>query len=162
MPEFDLPERRDRPPRLDPSLYGPSGYANHLNVGTYGKQPHFRRHPELIPEVARCIREAGEACGVQVLCYCVMPSHLHLVAMVRPGGKTLNVFMQSLKKRSTLAARRTLNGPLWQRGFYDSFIAKDKVLLDVCIYVLNNPVEAGLCRDWREYPHSWLSPEIGT
>jgi REP element-mobilizing transposase RayT len=102
------------------------------------------------------------ACGVQVLCFCVMPSHLHLVAMVSPGGKTLNVFMQSVKKRSTLAAREILKGPLWRRGFCDSFIGKEKVLVDVCIYVLNNPVEAGLVKDWRDYPHSWLSPDLGT
>jgi hypothetical protein len=82
--------------------------------------------------------------------------------MIEPGGKTLNLFVQSIKKRSTLAARQTLNGPLWQRGFYDSFIDRDKALLEVCLYVLNNPVKAGIVKDWREYPHSWLSPELGT
>ena len=162
MGEMNLPTRRDRPPRLDKELYGYSGYAIHLNVGTYGQQPHFGRHPELVPEVARCIHEAAAASRVHVFCYCIMPSHLHLVAMVERGGKPLDLFMQSVKVRSTAAARGILPVPLWQRGFYDRFVRNDEILMQVCLYVLNNPVEAGFVRDWHEYPGCWLSPEMGS
>jgi putative transposase len=157
-----LPARRDRPPRLAEAMYGSTGYANHLNVGTYGAQPLFGRHPELAVRVCRCLHEAAEACRVQIFCYCLMPDHLHLIAMVLPGGKRLELFMQSIKVRSGGAARGIIKGPLWQRGFYDHFVRDEEGLRDVCTYVLNNPVRAGLVTDRRDYPFCWLSPELGT
>jgi REP element-mobilizing transposase RayT len=162
MDHIDLPERRNNPPRLAKEVYGYSGVPNHLVVGTYGEQPWFARRPELTPLVAGCLHETAAWCGVEVFCYCLMPTHLHLVAAVEPGGKSLDRFMQSLKKRSALAAREVIGDRLWQRGFYDRFLRREEVLYDVCLYVLNNPVEAGLARDWRDYPGCWLSPAMGT
>jgi len=43
-------------------------------------------------------------------------------------------------------------GQVWQRSFWDHFLRSDEPLEHACIYVLNNPVRAGMVEDWRKYP----------
>ncbi len=152
--------RRDRRPRLDPSVYGYSGHAVHLTIGTYGAQPHFARSAELARMVIGALEAAATACKIRLLCYCLMPDHLHVVAVVEPGGADIAKFVKSFKTRATLAARRSGLAHLWQRSFYDRVIRRNQDLQEVCLYVVNNPVRRGLASNWQSYPLAWLSEEV--
>ncbi len=155
----DRPTRINRRPRLDSSVYGYSGYAVHLTIGTYGAQPHFRRDAHLAGIVTSTLHAAAAACGVRLFCYCLMPDHLHIVVQAQIGGSDIPNFVRSFKTRATLAAKRMGKHRLWQRSFHDRVIRRDEGLREVCSYVVNNPVRRGLADDWQSYPFAWRSDE---
>jgi REP element-mobilizing transposase RayT len=46
--------------------------------------------------------------------------------------------------------------PFWQSNFYDHVVRKDESLLEICSYILNNPVRKGMVSNWEEYPYSQI------
>ena len=152
--------RRDRRPRLDPSVYGYSGHAIHLTIGTYGAQPYFARSRDLAHTVMSALEAAATACNIKLLCYCLMPDHLHVVAVVEPGGAGIPTFVKSFKTRATLAAKSSGWGRLWQRSYYDRVVRSSEDLQGLCLYVVNNPVRRELVSNWQSYPLAWLSDEV--
>ncbi len=93
--------------------------------------------------------------GVDVPHFCVMPNHWH--ALMAPlDGKSLDLcaVMTRLKGRASRAINLALDrrGPLWQREWFDRWM-RDDVEWERCAeYIRQNPVKAGLARDWREHP----------
>ena len=75
---------------------------------------------------------------------------------------TLAAIMKSLKGFTAREANKLLGrkGTFWQAESYDREIRDSREFWRVIKYILNNPVKAGLVRDWREYPFSWLAPEL--
>lgn len=47
-----------------------------------------------------------------------------------------------------------LRGRAWQVGFYDHFLRADEQVERVVLYVLENPVRAGLVESWGDYQFS--------
>ena len=43
----------------------------------------------------------------------------------------------------------------WDAESYDHFVRDDAELARIINYVLNNPVQAGLVKDWRDWKWSW-------
>jgi putative transposase len=82
----------------------------------------------------------------------VMPNHLHFVASLRQGS--LAQLMLSLKsytaKKINLIMQR--EGAFWQPQYHDHAIRQDEDLYDIVLYILNNPIRAGLVKDFHEYP----------
>ena len=44
------------------------------------------------------------------------------------------------------------NGQFWQREYYDHLIRNEEEYFACIEYTLNNPVSAGLCVTWEEWP----------
>jgi REP element-mobilizing transposase RayT len=81
-----------------------------------------------------------------------MPDHAHLLIGVGSGADLCRL-VGSWKSRCFLARRVAGNSTrFWQRSFYDHAIRGDEDLLAAARYVLENPVRAGLVKDYREYP----------
>ena len=129
--------------------------------------------------VARQIHDLdGEA--YQLDAYCVMSNHVHVVftpflneASLReehdeaghlvfvseyPG---LSKIMHSLKGRSARECNLVLSrsGQFWEHESFDHVIRAGKLMRTVK-YVLNNPVKAGLVKDWREWRWSYCRKEL--
>jgi len=70
--------------------------------------------------------------------------------------------MHSLKGYSSKKIKSLLKyqGRIWQEQYHDHAIRKDEVLADVITYCLNNPVRAGLVRDFHEYPYWYCQYEV--
>lgn len=85
----------------------------------------------------------------------VMPDHLHWVMQLKEG--TLSRCVQSLKSRSAIAinAARVSEGTVWQRGYYDHLIRDGNDVRAQALYVMANPVRAGLAERMGEYPWAW-------
>ena len=81
----------------------------------------------------------------------VMPDHLHIVAALCDGS--LSKLMHSLKSFTAKRINNLLNkrGSVWQPQYHDHAIRTDETLIDVVIYTLNNPVRAGLVKDFHDY-----------
>jgi REP-associated tyrosine transposase len=94
---------------------------------------------------------------------CLMTNHYHLV--VETEQWLLSLGMQRLNGRYAedfnVKFKRT--GHLWGDRFWARVVGDDEYLVEVCEYVLNNPVRAGLvarAADWR-WSYSRYGFELG-
>jgi putative transposase len=94
---------------------------------------------------------------VQIWAYCLMPNHVHLIAVpeTRDG---LNLAIGEAHRRYTrrINFREGWRGHLWQ-GRFSSFILDENYLLACTRYVELNPVRAGLVKK----PEAWRWSSAG-
>ena len=99
-----------------------------------------------------CARAHGEH-DVAVGRYVLMPDHVHLFVALPDAGIRLTRWMQSLKN----ALGKTLNAcgqtrPHWQEGFFDHVLRSGESYAEKWEYVRQNPVRAGLCKSFDQWP----------
>jgi len=82
--------------------------------------------------------------GVEIWAYCLMPNHVHLVAVPKEKD-SLNLAIGEAHRRYTrmINFREGWRGHLWQ-GRFASYVMDEKYLLACVRYVENNPVRAKL------------------
>jgi putative transposase len=93
-------------------------------------------------------------CGVEVWAYCLMPNHVHLIAV--PGSPdALRRAIGEAHRRYTadINRREGWRGHLWQ-GRFASYVMDDRYTLAAARYVELNPVRAGLVARAEDYPWS--------
>lgn len=128
-------------------------YAYHVTWGTRSGAPTLRG--DLARSVAACLDEEAARSCVQLIAYCVMPDHVHVLVTPDPGGNVVN-FVRAVKSRTSHAYSMVSGGtPLWQRGFYDHIVRRAESVAEVAGYILCNPVRAGLAEDVATYPFAW-------
>ncbi|MCK6472346.1 MAG: hypothetical protein L6R28_11430 [Planctomycetes bacterium] len=119
--------------------------------------------------VARMVGKAIEARNAEVYdlaCYCMMPNHDHIVFTPLPAQSdgepaALAGILHSLKRYTASEANRMLGRPgaFWAGENFDHWI-RDKASYERIVrYVLENPVKAGIVKDWREWPGTYLKAE---
>jgi REP element-mobilizing transposase RayT len=137
----------DRPPRLhrvfqryDPPLY-------FVTFNTHQRRKLLANaavHNELIH-----FAKSGEARGIGVGRYVIMPDHVHL--FVRGGlDFSLRQWVRVLKR--VLSKAISSVPPHWQQGFFDHLIRQSESYAEKWEYVRQNPVRAGLVQDPDEWP----------
>ena len=108
----------------------------------------------------KVLRQALSRFGVEVLSYCVMPNHWHLVVRIDQITE-LSRFMHWLSTthaRRWHLARRTVGlGPVYKGRFLSVPIGPEADLIRVCRYVERNPLRAGLVRRAELWPWSSLA-----
>ena len=106
------------------------------------------KRPQLADLVEQSIHHL-DAKDYRLIAWAIMPNHVHLVAGILPRKKLADV-MQSLKSFTSHKANEILgrHGTFWQREYYDHLIRNEEDFQRAVIYVLNNPLKAGL-QDWR-------------
>ncbi|MCM8795996.1 MAG: transposase [Candidatus Omnitrophica bacterium] len=97
---------------------------------------------------------------VEIIAYCIMPTHLHLI-LKQLKNNGISVFMgnilNSYSRYFNLKHKR--KGPLWEGRFKNILVKNDEQLLHLTRYIHLNPVTASLVsnpEDWnassyREY-----------
>ena len=90
----------------------------------------------------------------------VMPDHLHFVAGLTKGS--LAQLIHSLKSYTAHEINKHLKkkGPFWQAQYHDHAIRKDEDLNEIVRYALNNPVRAGLVKDFHDYPYWYCKWDV--
>jgi putative transposase len=104
-----------------------------------------------------------EWCGywrVEVWAYCLMPNHVHLIA-VPPSEEGLRRAIGEAHRRYTRRVnfREGWRGHLWQ-GRFASFPLDEGYLLAAARYIEQNPVRAGLAGTPWEYPWSSAAAHV--
>jgi putative transposase len=92
-----------------------------------------------------------QECGVEIWAYCLMPNHVHLIA-VPQSEESLRLAIGEAHRRYTRRVnfREGWRGHLWQ-GRFASFVLDEPYLLAAARYVELNPVRAKLVVAPREY-----------
>jgi len=107
------------------------------------------------------LRDYSRRHQVQILAYCLMTNHVHLVVV--PGhANSLQQAIGQLHRRyaQNLNHHRAWQGHVWQGRFFSC--ALDEPYLWAAIrYVERNPVEAGIVRRAEEYPWSSARAHCG-
>jgi REP-associated tyrosine transposase len=96
----------------------------------------------LVRDVLSQFLQCGETADFQVLAYCFMPDHLHVIAGGTRATSDMCAFVAAAKQRSARAARTWIRGRLWQPGYYERILRDHDDVTNVIRYVLENPVRA--------------------
>lgn len=92
--------------------------------------------------------------GVEIWSYCLMPNHVHLLAVPCSGDGLSRAFGQVHRRYTRMVnARNGWKGHLWQGRFASSVVEGDDLLV-TARYIEMNPVRAGLVRLPEEYEWS--------
>ena len=98
--------------------------------------------------------QKGQAHGVFVGRYVLMPDHLHCFVGVGSGGLSLSKWVQILKVTLAKSLRaQGHEGPFWQKGFFDHLSRSGESYRRKWEYVRANPVRAGLVERAEDWPY---------
>jgi REP element-mobilizing transposase RayT len=135
------------------------GYDSLLDKSAYCNN--YLLRPE-IAEIVRCTLIYPDGKDYRLICYCIMPNHVHLIFELLQQNKGVSKIMQSIKRVSAKEANKILGreGIFWQSESFDRLIREEKELYDKVKYVLLNPVDAGLCENWQEWKYTYCHPDF--
>lgn len=120
---------------------------------TFFSEDDYKAYLELMAEWC-------EKYDVQIWAYCLMPNHIHLIAV--PSKKeTLRLAIGEAHRRYTrrINFSKGWRGHLWQERF-SSFVMDEPHFLACLRYVENNPVRAKLVKQPQQWPWSSASAHI--
>lgn len=102
----------------------------------------------------RLIREHLIKNSVDIIAYCLMPNHYHLLVYLR--DENLSDSMKSLSLSYTKAINKRFNrsGVLFQGRFQSIHISQTDYLINLSQYIHLNPVKASLVRQPEEWEFS--------
>lgn len=92
---------------------------------------------------------------IELLCYCLMPNHFHLLLrQLRENG--ISIFMSQLSNSYTKYFNVKYNrvGALLQGGFKSVLVENDEQLIHVSRYIHLNPIASELIKDLPDYKWS--------
>ncbi len=129
------------------------GFPHHVTQRGNRRQLTFFNDEDYV-EYGRLLAESCRRCGTQVLAYCLMPNHVHLV-LVPADEFGLRDALGEAHRRYTRRVnfREGWRGHLWQERFH-SFVMDERHLLAAVRYVELNPVRARLCARAQDWPWS--------
>jgi len=143
-------EDRKHPHRLDPDEYRRPGQPVLFTV--CAREGDALAQPERVGCLVQGMEHIGRRRSVRVHAYCIMPDHLHVVASVVAEGGDLAAWVRYVKRD---VARAVGVPGLWQRSYWDRHTRVEDDLIGMVEYILANPVRAGLCEVWTEWPYLW-------
>jgi putative transposase len=92
--------------------------------------------------------------GVEVWAYCLMPNHVHVIAVPQSKDALARAIGEAHRRYTRrINFREQWRGYLWQ-GRFASFVMDEPYLLAAARYVESNPVRAGLAADAADWPWS--------
>ena len=96
--------------------------------------------------------QEGESKGAWLGAYVLMPDHLHAFVVIDEERVKLSTWVKSLKNSLSKTLRsKNVPSPHWQKGFFDHILRSDESYAEKWHYVRENPVRAGLVKDWNEW-----------
>jgi len=122
------------------------GHTYHVILTTKNRLPRLRNE-RLVEQCLKCLAASVVKHEFEVLAYCFMPNHLHLLL----GGEEQSNLVRLIQHFKQATGHRYAG--LWQRSYYDHVLRSEERVEDVAMYIWNNPLAAGLCHDLLTYPY---------
>jgi putative transposase len=90
----------------------------------------------------------------RVAAFCLMPNHYHVVLAVTVERLSNGMHALNGRHARRFNERHLRSGHLFQERFDAQLIESEGHFEAACLYVLDNPVRAGLCADAADWPWS--------
>jgi putative transposase len=129
-------------------------YSYFITILTKDHDAHFKE-AEVVSCLINLLLETVKSERFDVLGYCFMPDHLHLLIMGMDDKSNLKRFISLFKQKSGYWFKKNYSENLWHISYYDHVLRKEESIEGVARYILDNPVRKGLVSDYKEYPFSW-------
>lgn len=130
------------------------GYPHHVTQRGSRRMPTFFVESDYLL-YKQILSEQCKRYGLAIWAYCLMPNHVHLVAVPETeNGLSRPVGFAHRRYAIAINAREGWSGHLWQERFA-SFVMDESYLMAAVRYVEMNPVRAGLVDKPDDY--AWSS-----
>jgi REP element-mobilizing transposase RayT len=111
----------------------------------------------------------------KLIAYCIMCNHVHLLIDTTGFNKSSETNICGKTKDYPLADTMRLlkggtarlcnielchKGSFWYEESYDHYVRDEKEFYRIIKYILNNPVKAGLVKNWKEWKFSYWVEEL--
>lgn len=98
----------------------------------------------------------------KLICYCIMPNHIHLVFRLMSETQSVSDIMKMIKGATARECNKLLKrtGKFWQVESFDRLIRDANEMYNIINYVLNNPVKAGLVDNPDDWEYSYCNSDI--
>ncbi len=83
-----------------------------------------------------------------------MPDHVHALLEGTSETADLRRMVKRFKQVSAHRFRQETGESLWASGYYEHVLRDEEATIDVILYILANPVRAGLAASISEYSFS--------
>ena len=110
----------------------------------------------------RELRQRSTETGFAVHAYCVMPDHVHVLALGTGDGSDLRAFVGQFKQETGFAFRSRVGRELWQFKYYDHIVRSEESASRVAAYIWMNPVRKKLCVKPQDYAFSGSLTDFGS
>ena len=136
------------------------GFAHHITQRGNRNMDVFERSDDHLAYL-RFLKQYTEKYGLSIYAYCLMPNHIHLVAV--PGDE--RALGKALRDTHTVYAmhfntRTAISGHVWQGRFF-SCPLDEQHLWAAVRYVERNPVAAGMVERAEQYRWSSAAAHCG-
>lgn len=129
-------------------------------------EPHWLKQPAIARLVSDSLRY-GDGKHYTLWAHCIMSNHVHALLTMLPKAPILWKVLQDSKKFTGRQANKLLGreGKFWEDESYDHLVREESFYEPgefnrIFWYILNNPVKAGLVRDWSAWPWTYVHPSL--
>ncbi len=135
------------------------GYPHHITQrGNLRQQTFFCEEDYQV--YMDLMSEWCSAYGVDIWAYCLMPNHVHLIAVPKSVGALARAIGEAHRRYTRrVNFRKSWRGHLWQ-GRFASYVLDEPHLFAATRYVELNPVRARLVGDPAKYPWSSAAAHV--
>lgn len=125
----------------------------------------YSRYNTLSDSIRQSIRDSFNEDSpkiVDIVSYCIMPTHLHLL-LKQNSDKGISIFISKVLNSYTryFNLKHNRMGPLWSSRFKNVLVDRDEQLLHLSRYIHLNPVSAGLADSPEDWYGSSYNEYIG-
>ena len=126
------------------------GYPHHITQRGNRRQQTFFCDDDYEAYISLMSEWCGRL-GVEIWFYCLMPNHVHLIAVPQSEDGLRRAIGEAHRRYTRrINFREGWRGHLWQ-GRFSSYVMDKKYLLAAVRYVAMNPVKAGLSKRPEQY-----------
>ncbi|MCE5228174.1 transposase [bacterium] len=136
------------------------GHAHHVLQRGNNDQPVFVTDDDRIAYLD-LLREESERHGFDVIGYCLMPNHLHIIGITGgPDSLARAVGRAHFRYAQQFNRVHKRGGHFWHNRFH-SCLLEGAPVLSALRHIERNPVRAGLARQAWQWPWSSASAHLG-
>ena len=131
-----------------------AGYPHHIIQRGNRRQQAFFAEGDY-DEYLNLLKKYSNRFKVDILAYCLMPNHIHLIVIPHKDGNLARAIGETHRNYTRfINFREKWRGYLWQ-GRFSSYVLDEKYLLAATRYILLNPVKAGITK--KPWDYKWAS-----